>query len=125
MFNPEEIHTVINEYLLKLKRVIETQASFTWFKTKFVPQKRIDDLLCCIEGSFPEEYKEYIKTYGGSNLTGYKTYQKLLAAIRRKTFLSPESYSIKTEDVFYQIKAFQSTLKSDLKKVCESNNNMF
>ena len=95
------------------------------FKTKFVPQKRIDDLLCCIEGSFPEEYKEYIKTYGGSNLTGYKAYQKLLTAIRRKAFLSPESYSIKTEDVFYQIKAFQSTLKSDLKKVCESNNNMF
>jgi hypothetical protein len=125
MLNIEETYVAINNYLLKLQKVIEKQATFTWFKTKFVPKKRIDDLLCCIEGSFPSEYKEYIKTYGGSNLTGYKAYQKLLVSIRRKALLSSETYSIKYEDVIYLIKSFQSGLKSDLKKVCESDNNMF
>ena len=39
--------------------------------------------------------------------------------------LSSGSYSILYEEAFNQIKAFQTGLRSDLKKVCESDNNMF
>ena len=125
MFNPEETLATIGSYLNKLKKTIEKQATFTWFKIKIVPKKRIDDLLCCIEGSFPEEYKNHIKTLGSNNLSGYKAYQKLIAAIRRKSFFCSENYSVLYEEALHQIMAFQSGLKSDLKKVFEANNNMF
>lgn len=125
MFNPDDICITINGYLSKLKRVIDDQASFVWFKTRYVPKKRIDDLLCCIEGSFPDEYKENIKTYGGSNMSGYRAYQKLTASLRRKALLSSESYSIVYEEVLSLMKSFQSNIRYDLRKVCESDNNMF
>ena len=125
MFNLEEVYVSINSYLLKLKKVVEEQATFTWFKTRFVSKKRVDDLLCCIEGSFPEEYKKHIEKYGGSNMAGYKTYQKLTIAARRKALLSSDSYSVDYAQVLYLIKSFQSGIKSDLKKLCESDNNMF
>lgn len=125
MFNPDDICITINGYLTKIKRVIDTQTSFTWFKNKYVPKKRIDDLLCCIEGSFPDEYRENIKTHGGSNMSGYRAYQKLTASLRRKALLSSESYSIVYEEVLSLMKSFQSNIRYDLRKVCESDNNMF
>ena len=125
MFNLEESYSVTNSYLLKLKNVIEEQASFTWFKTKYVSKKRIDDLLCCIEGSFPEEYKNHIREFGDLSLSGYRTYKNMANCIRKKALLFPDNYSIDFAHVLHQIKAFQSGLKSDLKKLCETGSNMF
>lgn len=124
MFNPEESYVVINKFLSKLKKEIEEQATFTWFKTKFVSKKRIDDLLCCIEGSFPEEYKQRIRETGGIGLNGYRAYQRLANIVRRKAFFSSESYSVDYVEVFSQIRVFQSGLKLDFKKLCETNDTM-
>jgi hypothetical protein len=125
MLNYEDVYITISDYLLKLKQLIGSQAYATWFKTRIISKKRIDDILCCIEGSFPEEYKNYVKVHGSTSLGGFKAYQKLIASIRRRVFLNSESYAVLYEEALLQIRNFQSGLKLDLKRVCESDNNMF
>ena len=60
MLNPDEASIEIKKYLRKLVKIINEEASFTFFKVKIVEKKRIDDILCCVDATFPDEYKSLL-----------------------------------------------------------------
>lgn len=125
MFSPDEAMQTTKGYLNKLTRVINYQATFTWFKTKIIKKTRIDDILCCIEGSFPNEYKDFVRKQGSRGLRGYTCYQQLVMTLRNKSMLFSDSYSVDSSEAIRQIQVLGTTLKSDFVKVCNSFSNEY
>ena len=125
MFNPDESFSIIKTYIDKFIRLLNNQPNFLWFKTKKVPKKRVDDILCCIEASFPDEYKALIGKYSSKNLNSYKNYQHLVQNIRIKSRFDSNNYSISYEEVIRLTTNFLSSLKTDFRNICESDSNMF
>lgn len=116
MLNPEEIIADLQKYLKKLNTIINEESSCGILGGRSASKARIDDILCCIEGSFPEEYKRYIERYGAaSKLKSYKYFQQLQDAIKKKNVWNKNSYSIEINEANKFIKAMQSTLPSDIR----------
>ena len=121
MLNPLESTQEIKKYLRKLLRLIENEASFTFFTTKLVDKGRVDDIICCVEASFSEEYKTYIRKLGGKNLRSYRSWQQALKVLKNSFKLSGSLYSIKTADALRYINEIISEIDSDYKTVYEES----
>lgn len=125
MINAEEISIEIKKYLRKLSKVINNDASFTFFKIKIVNKKKIDDVICCIEAVLPEEYKLYVKKYGVKRLKFSEHYQSLISVIRRKTWFDANSYSVLHGVANGLISIIITNITADMKKVRDADFNMF
>ena len=110
----------IKKYLKKLTNVINKDHCFAFFSKRLYNKKRIDDLLCCIEASFPTEYKNYIKTQGSRNLRSYQSYTELVKTLHSKFILSSDYYFFPCAKAISIINCFSQLLDSDIKKVNES-----
>ena len=114
MYNPDEVIVEIKKYILKLKKIIQNEATFVFFTNKLVNKKKIDDILCCIEGALPSDYAEYIKKYGVNSLQSNIFLQKVHQAIKNKFMMSSDSYLVdykKTEKMLF---LFITNLREDL-----------
>lgn len=84
----------IKEYLKKLQKVINFDATFTFGKFKLVKKSRIDDIMCCVYATLPDTYKKMLKTKNDvqrySSVICYGLLSKLLA----KTFFLDKSMCI-------------------------------
>ena len=110
----------LKKYFKKLLYIIKNDASFTFMDKKIVNKKRIDDIMCCIEASFPEIYKE--RASRGSNmLKSYALYQKLLQVVNNKFILSSSSYLVYYNDAQQYINSFLSSIDSDIREIFNSN----
>ena len=93
-------------YLNKLKRIIIEQASFTFGRTKIVNKARVDDVICCIQASYPQDFQEYVKRNGAKSFQTYLCFQQLLSVATRKTMLLPGCYTVDYpcfEFIFYSV----------------------
>lgn len=117
MYNPEDIAIKIKKYLKKLSNTINNESSLTLMKVKIINKKKVDDILCCIEATFPDDYRDFVKKNGVKRLKSAQIYQQLLASIRRKFWLDTNSYSVLFNDVADNINALAATIESDIKKV--------
>ena len=79
----------LKKYLKKLIFVIENETTFSFFNTVFVDTKRLDDILCCIEASWPESYKAFMSKKRNSKIRSSLAYKKAILAIKNKFILSP------------------------------------
>lgn len=104
----------LKKHLKKLTTVINNNASFTFFKIKVVDKNRVDDVLCCIEACFPDEYKKILKQKT-SKYRSVTLYHSLKASIQRRFILSSESYSIKYKDALSLIAGFAIVLEQDIR----------
>ena len=125
MLNPDETSIEIKKYLRKLVKIINEEASFTFFKVKIVEKKRIDDILCCVDATFPDEYKAYVKKHGPKSLKTAGQYRQLLDSIRRKFWLNPDSYAVLYSDAIGLISLITNSLDADFKRLFDSNSGMF
>lgn len=74
----------LKDYLKKLQKIINFEATFTFSHWKLVKKTRIDDIMCCIYATLPDTYKRMLKTktdiqrYNSVLVTGtsYKAYCK-------------------------------------------------
>lgn len=119
MINEEKVSSDISSYLKKLDFYVSKNASFSFFNYKFVDKTRIDDILCCIEASFPEEYKNYLRKKGSKALIGYSAYIEMITTIRKAKSLSSSTYLINYTLLQKQITHFKSSLRFDFKKIAE------
>ncbi len=125
MLNPEEIIADLQKYLKKLNTIINEESSCGLLGGRSASKARIDDILCCIEGSFPEEYKRYIERHGSKGrLKSYAYFQQLQNAIKKKNFWNKNLYSIEINEANQFIKAIQSTLPSDIRFIYSSESDM-
>lgn len=51
----------LKDYLKKLQKIINFEATFTFSHWKLVKKTRIDDIMCCIYATLPDTYKECLK----------------------------------------------------------------
>ena len=119
MYNPSEVLASINKYVLKLKKIIKDDADFNFFGKKIVSKSKIDDILCCIEGVLPKEFKKYLDIYGFNSLNSYVYLKQVHESIKNRFLLSSSSYLVNVTMFENMIKAFVSSLPSDLNKVSE------
>lgn len=125
MINPEEVINELQKHLKKLSRILNEESTFGFFGAKNVSKTRVDDLLCCIEGSFPDIYKRYIDRYGvSSRIKSYRYFQQLQAVLKNKSFLNSNSYSVKIGDANQLIKSIQATLPGDIRFIFSSESGM-
>lgn len=115
MLTFDEAIIELKKYLKKLSFVISSQASFTFFKVKVVDKNKIDDILCCIEACFPDEYKKLLRQKRGSSLKSIALYQSLRASIQRKNVFSSSTYLIRYKSALSLIAGFSVILEQDIR----------
>ena len=81
-------------YLNKLKRIITNESSFSLGNKKIISKARIDDIVCCVQANYPDDFTEYVKRNGIKSLQSHLCYQQLLAVVTKKFILSSAHYSI-------------------------------
>lgn len=112
--NPDEVTIDLKKYLKKLISIIEYDAIFTLISTKLIDKKRVDDVLCCIESSWPEDYKKYVKSFDSKKLKTPFYYKQTLAMIKNKFFLSTNIYSVKYKEAIQSIRMILQTIDTDM-----------
>lgn len=125
MFNPHESAAALHKYFKKLAKIITNEATFTFMETKIVNKARIDDILCCIDGTFPEDYKAYTKKRGAKKLQSNVNYVQLLKTIKNKFALSSSYYSVRYKQALAQIDAVLMYLSKDIEFVYSDESGMF
>lgn len=125
MLNPDEATIELKKYLKKLKYLIENDASFSLFNTAIVDKKKIDDILCCVEASIPEDYRAFVKKNGAHRLKSYSNYTQLLKAIKNKFFLSSNMYKINFSEAIKYIQLYSRAIDSDIKFIYSDQFGMF
>ncbi len=125
MLNPLDSAQDLKKYLRKLLKLIDQEPVFTFFKTKLVDKSRVDDIICCIEASFTDEYKNFVKKTSGKKLKSYGLWQKSLAAIKNKFCFSTSLYSVRTAEAMQAISGVISTIDSDINFLYSEASDMF
>lgn len=125
MLNPDETVIQIKKYLKKLLLTINNDATLTLINVKIINKKKIDDILCCIEATFPDEYRDFIRKNGVKRLKTATVYQQLIASIRRKVWFDSASYDVLYKDAIDCINALLSIVESDMRKVYTIESSMF
>ncbi len=115
MLTVDESIIELRKHLKKLSNVINNNSSFTFLKVKIVDKNRIDDVLCCIEASFPDEYKKLLRQKKSSGLKSIALYHSLRASIQRKFIFSSESYCVRYKDAQSIIAGFTVILEQDIR----------
>ena len=114
MLNSLDSAEEIKKYLRKLLRLIEREAVFSLFKTKFIDKNRADDIICCVEASIPKYYKDYVRKTGGKKLKSHGLWLQTLGMVKNKFSLAPSLYSIKVGPTMQVINDMINTIDSDI-----------
>ena len=84
----------IKKYLQKLNILISNNSSFIIGKYRFINKNRVDDIICCMEASWPKEIKGLAQYKKEKNIESFKIYKNFLNIITNKTFISSNHYLI-------------------------------
>ena len=125
MENMQESTVELKRYLRKLVNLIENDAIFLLLKTKIVDKKKVDDILCCIEASWPEDYKAYLDKYGQRKLKSNQYYSQLLAAVKNRFLFSTNVYSVRSQEALQLINAILNTIDSDINVIIRTQEGNF
>ena len=101
-------------YLKKLQRVILKEAVFTFFSWKLIEKNKIDDILCCILATLPDDYKAVMKTSRKRNFISMVSYDTLQKYLKRKFKLNPNVYLIKHRLAINIITTILTTIEKDV-----------
>ena len=112
----------LKTYLNKLKRIIATESSFSFGNKKIVGKSRIDDIVCCIQASYPAEYTEYVKRNGLKSLQSHLCYQQLLTVTTKKFLLSSGHYLVDFDKFMSLLNMLTQTIEKEKARVINDNN---
>lgn len=107
----------LKKYLKKLIFVIENETTFSFFNTAFIDTKRLDDILCCIQASWPENYKAFINKKGDSKIRSSLAYKKAILAIKNKFILSPSLCTVNRKIATAEIIKVLTYIDEDIKYI--------
>ena len=103
----------LKKYYDKLSKIITESPGLVLMKVKVIDKRRVDDILVCIEASYPSFYKKYLDLYGGRSLKSHKLYILLMEAIKNKFMFSTSKYAIKFDEALTIIKKIRASLEPD------------
>ena len=125
MLNPSDSAQNIKRYLKKLLRLIEHDAVFSLFKCTLVNKNKVDDIICCVEGSFPNEYKDYVKKMGPKGLRTYGLWIQILKDIKNPFCLSSSLYSVQKASAIQGLSSMIAKIDSDINQIYNNASSMF
>lgn len=125
MFNPDDNINDLRKYLKKLKNTIEREALFSIFDSKIMDKKKVDDILCCIEASFPKEYRDFVKANGVNKLRSSQAYMGIQQAIKNKFFFSTNTYEVIFSKAIASINTLEASFEPDMRLINSDQSNMF
>lgn len=115
MYNIDDSILECKKYLKSLQKIIDNSSGLTLFKVKIINKNRIDDVLCCLEASFPDEYKKLLKQKTSGQFKSVSLYRLLKGNIQRKWIFSSNDYLVKYKDVPSSIAKFSVILEQDIR----------
>ena len=115
----------IQKYLKKLRAYIQNDAKFSFLDAKLYEKKRIDDILCCIQASWPIEYKNYTAKYGSGRFKSPKYYQDLIKAVKNRFLFSTTCYSVDYIRAIEAIKQLHDSIDLDMRIILDEQENKF
>ena len=126
MSNIYEAANELKAYANKLLKIIQRETTFSFMNLRLVNKNRVDDILCCIDATFPEEYKIYTKKAGRSKrLDTQLHYYQLLQAIKNKILLSPSSYKVYYKEAVTAINKFITAIDKDFIRIADEIGDIF
>lgn len=121
MKTPEEQIRDFTIYLKKLITVVTNESSFSLGNQRIISKSRIDDVLCCVQASYPKEHKEYVKRNGAKSLQSYVYLQQLCVVVTNKFVLSLNHYMIDYAMFTKIINTLLQIVKKENKSITEDN----
>ena len=109
-------------YLNKLKRIITNESSFSFGNKRIISKSRVDDIVCCVQANYPDDFTEYVKRNGIKSLQSHLCYQQLLAVVTKKFILSPEHYLIDFARFISLLGMLIQTMEKEKTRVKSDNN---
>ena len=109
-------------YLNKLTKIIAKESSFVLGNKRIVGKARIDDIVCCVQANYPDEFVEYVKRNGIKSLQSHLCYQQLLAVVTKKFILSSEHYLIDFARFTSLLSMLIQTMEKEKVRVMNDNN---
>ena len=120
----EESSIEFKKYLKKLYLILSTEKKTVIFGINLYDKKRIDDVMCCIEASWPTEYKIFVSKRGEKDLKSSICYNQLVKVVRNKFLFSANIYSVDIDSAMQLIKKLQITLDKDMEYINSLWNNL-
>ena len=115
----------LKKYLTKIKDLINNP-TFSLGDKRYIKKIKVDDLICCMEASFPEAFKKLVKEKRFSSVESGKYYKNLLSALKaKKGIIFSDCYVISYRATLTFIEAFAKNIDSDIKKLEENTGSMF
>ena len=124
MLNIDDNILEIKKYIKRLNTSLTNDVVFSWGSTKLIKKTRIDDLMCCLEATMPQEYKKYSQKPGTKKLQSIKTWNDLNTTLKNKFFLSDNLYVVKSEEALSLLQSLQKTIEQDIKFVYSAQADM-
>lgn len=110
----------IKNYLKKLLRIIEYDTKFSFGNCRFVDKTKIDDIICCIDASFPANYKKWLKyatPRERKKITSDIAYTKLKNIAQNKIFFNNNYYSTNIIQVRECVNTISANIEHDFSYV--------
>ena len=114
MYNPDDVIADIKKFLKKLLNCIENESQYNLLGNKIVKKNLIDDILCCIDASIPEEYKSYVKRTGDNRLTSNTVYKDLQLKLKTPFVFNKNYYSISPSHIIGLVEMMVRSFSRDL-----------
>ena len=125
MINITECTLDFKKYLKKLSSIIEMEPKFSFIESKLYDKKRIDDVMCCIEASWPEDYKNYLTKFDTKKLKSPFYYTQLICAIKNKFLFSTDCYLVNYKNSQKAISSLLISIEDDMKFIYSDQSGMF
>ena len=110
----------IKKYLKKLNRTISNEASLNLGACRFVSKKRIDDIICCVEASWPQELKNIAQNKFNEELNSLIIYKDILSNITNKTFFSSNHYFVNYDQFLNKSNLLVKTLTKEVNSTIQN-----
>lgn len=121
MINPEDSKEQLKKYFNKLSRLVMEHKRGLFSKSKIIDKKTIDDIICCIDASFPPEYKDAVKSINNAKIKSWQYYKQLLPMIKRKPMFQTNAYAVDGDKAPTMIRTLLKALEADFREIYSDN----
>ena len=117
----DETQTIeLLRYFKKLQTILNMEPKFSFVQKKLYDKQRIDDIFCCIEASWPKEYKKYTSKVRKIKIKTPDFYRALILAIKNKIFFSSKHYLVNFEESINALQNLQKNFEYDMKIIIDN-----
>lgn len=108
----------IKDYLKKLQKAINYDATFSFLSLRLVKSSRLDDILCCIYAKLPDSYKKMLKTkVDVKRYNSVLCYSLLTKLLSKKFFLDKNLCVINITEIEKLIRSVLGTIERDINSI--------